>query len=245
MRLTAPALLALLPLLACGDPKHTDTDTEQPADSEAPDSEPTDSEPTDSEPTDSEPAASEHGTLVWSTDHESPELTAGAYTTNNAPLWLLETAPVEGAAATAGLLHPAAGLTDTTPLAAPADGNQALYLNTQSGAWARATAGIVTMEAGTVYTLTAAIGLRTDVAVTPNMSVILANGADESTFAAQEVALSTLIDPELTGVFQALTLTYTATEDDVGDPLTLRFGAYQTEPALVQVLIDAVRVYER
>jgi hypothetical protein len=234
-------VVSLCALVACGDPKPgEDLDTEVIETDEVAETDVVDTETVDTEVESVDP-----GVLLWSADHEEPALTAGDYTVTTAPPWLVEVGLFKGSTASGGTYHAQLGLTASSPLAAPADGNQALYLNAQSYGWSRATAGVVAMETGKTYTLVAAVAVRNDVTAPTNMSVIFWNGADETTFAAQEVQLQTLIDTSVTGEFQQITLTYTATEEDVGDPLTVRFGAYQTESSLAQILIDAVAVYER
>lgn len=184
------------------------------------------------------------GTEIFSETFESPELSWGDWTESAPSSWSRERNPVSGPTAGVGVLRPPAGLASLSPFAAPGEGNQALFLNARDSAWSRASSSVATMTAGTTYTLTAAVALRTDVQVPSSMSVSFWNSFSKAG-TVPEVALGTLLDDTVKGSFQTITVTHVANASDDGAPLSVRFAVFHPPSALAQLLVDDVRVYAK
>lgn len=185
------------------------------------------------------------GELIFEDSFESPSLTFGDWTEANLTGWTGERNPVEGPTAGVGVSHLNAGLASVSPLAAPGDGSQVLFLNARDSAWSRATAWVGTMEEGVTYTLTAAVALRTDVATPSSMAVSFYNSLSKGDAVVPETALGTLLDDSVTGQFQSITVRYTAGSGDDGAPLSVRFAAFHTGSSLSQLVVDSVKVYAK
>ncbi len=240
-------LIPVLFLTACGTEKTDDTSPDDTnGGEETGTSQETGVEETGAEDTGTtEETGVELGTEIFTESFETPTLTLADYTEDTVQNWFVEYNLAPKVTAVAGVYHIQVGLDDLSPLAAPADVNQALYFNTGAGGWARVTREIVgAMTEGTTYTMTGAIAIRNDVGAPGLMSVNFTNSSDVGVFDAAETNLWDLIDEEVTGQFQTFTVSYTATADDVGDPLSLRLAAYHVDPALSQILFDNLAVYE-
>jgi len=124
-----------------------------------------------------------------------------------------------------GVYHPIAGFTSTDPLPAPANGNQLAYLVPGAGNTSSITtsASLGTVAANMLYTLTVALGNRSDNLFfdTGTYTIdLLANGASvaEATLAGSAIPHGTFSD--LSAVF-----TSPASGPLIGESLTIRLSA--------------------
>ena len=124
-----------------------------------------------------------------------------------------------------GVYHPLAGFTSTNPLPAPADRNQLAYLVPGAGNTSSITssASLGTVAANMLYTLTVALGNRSDNLFfdTGTYTIdLLANGASvaEATLAGSAIPHGTFSD--LSAVF-----TSPASGPLIGESLTIRLSA--------------------
>ncbi len=239
-----------LTLAACGatdgtTDADTDTDTTGETDTETDVETDTEDETDSDEESDTE-IAEDLGTEVFTESFEDPILDPNDYTASGGS-WSLDLDPgAWPAVASGGVYHVTLGLDDVTPLAAPGAGNNALYQNTSQGYSLRLSREVVTMTAGTTYTLKGAVAERTDVGLPATLVVAFGNGSSPDQVVASEAQLGALLDDDLVaGAFQSFTATFVADADDEGDPLLVRFSALSSESSVRQVLWDNLTVYAK
>lgn len=131
-----------------------------------------------------------------------------------------------------------AQFTVTIPLAAPADGNQAAYLNRQAHIYQNVGA----LQANTLYTLTVAVGNRKDLGSGQNGGIIsLYNGTDPN-------GTLLAVSPDFmapAGTFQDLTITFTTGSTVSGDlTISLKQTTTANNTAFDNVRLTAVAVPE-
>lgn len=153
------------------------------------------------------------GNLITNPSFEVPALAAGA----SGPMptgW----SPASPTPLT--VLHPTTGLPATSPLAAPAQGNQVMHAAVSNAFGMFATG--VTVSAGKTYTLTFALARPTTAVGDARFSAQLSGGPGSADFA--ELFLTPAMFPPA-GTWVTKSVSYTATAAGAGKELLMTFGA--------------------